>query len=246
MDLDTPSFRGAGEQRPPSSQARGWALAPPPALPNFAHVRKNIHKHAAGIFEPPGHHYSSKLSESAEWFPPLPSRAEYTELSRSYVDMVHENYPVLHWPTFQSEVDQVYTMRSFQGKNKVWVGTYFAVLACGCLGMATAVSHAYKGGTELYEIASQAMTPWPQAPSKEHARLLFLLSFFATENGTKSAGSMWLACAARIAQALLLNRLDLAESASEAEMQRRLWWAIYVQDRCVCHFRSRQLLISKG
>lgn len=127
--------------------------------------------------------------------------------------------------------------------SKEWVGMYFAVLSLGCLNIADGTPHARNGGTEFYDIASQAVTPWPQDPTIVHARLLFLLGLYATENNMKSAGSMWFACAARVALALSLNRSDPTHSASEAEVRKRLWWAIYVQDRYVCHFRG--LLITK-
>ena len=246
MDIDTSPSKCQGEQGPSSSNAQEWTLVPPPVLPNFGHVCKNIRMCAAGIFDPPKPHHSSSLSESTDWFPPLPPRTDFAHLSRSYVAAVHQIYPVLHWPMFESRADQVYRTESFEGTTKAWIGIYFAVLACGCLGTNTAMSQGYKGGTELYEIASQAMNPWPQNPGMEHARLLLLLSVFATENGMASAGSMWLACAARIAQTLSLNHPDPAESVYEAEMRSRLWWAIYVQDRCVVHFKMRQLLTRKG
>lgn len=248
MDLDPPAPRIQREQRPPSSTANKWATVPAPALPNFDHVRDNIRTQSAGIFQGPSPYYSSRLSGPADRFPNIPPRADFAHISRSYLDTVHEIYPILHWPTFQSEIDQVYTSRSFDGMSKEWVGMYFAMLACGSLNITATTPHGHNSGREFYDVASQAMTPWPQDPTTVHVRLLFLLGLYATESGMKSEGSMWHASSVRVAQMLSLNHSDPTQSPFEAEMRRRLWWAIYVQDRCVFLFyssrKTRRLLTS--
>ncbi|KAF2442855.1 hypothetical protein P171DRAFT_50994 [Karstenula rhodostoma CBS 690.94] len=228
MDVDPP-FRNQREQRPQSSATR--RRAPTPAMENFDHVRNNIYVHSAGIFQPPRSHQHGRPAESADRLPNIPPRADFAHISRRYLDTIHDAYPVLHWPTFQREVDQVYTARSFNGISREWVGMYFAVLACGCLSTESAGPHGYNGGMEFYEVATQMLDPWPQDGTMDQVRQLFLLGVFAMESNLKSAGSMWLACATRIAQTMSLDREDAAQSAFEVEMRRRLWWAIYIQDR---------------
>ncbi|KAK7182501.1 transcription factor [Paraphaeosphaeria sporulosa] len=228
MDVDPPS-RNHREQRPQSSATAG--RAPAPAMENFEHVRNNIYVHSAGIFQPPRPHLRYKPSESADALPSIPPRADFAHISRRYLDTIHDAYPVLHWPTFQREVDQVYTARSFNGISRDWIGMYFAVLACGCLNAEHDAPHGHNSGMNFYDIATQMLSPWPQDGSMDQVRQLFLLGLFATESNMKSAGSMWLACATRVAQSISLSREDTAHSAFEVEMRRRLWWAIYVQDR---------------
>lgn len=116
--------------------------------------------------------------------------------------------------------------------SREWIGMYFAVLACGCLNIAAA-PYGHNGGMEFYEMASQALVPWPQDATIVQIRLLFLLGLYATESNMKSAGSMWFASATRMAQILSLNREDATSTAFDSEMRRRLWWAIFVQDRYV-------------
>ncbi|KAL5382337.1 hypothetical protein PMIN03_010793 [Paraphaeosphaeria minitans] len=228
MDVDAPS-RNHREQRPQSSATR--RRAPAPAIENFEHVRNNIYVHSAGIFQPPTPHQRCEPSDSADILPDIPPRADFAHISRRYLDAIHDAYPVLHWPTFQREVDQVYTARSFSGTSREWVGMYFAVLACGCLNAEHNAPHGHNSGINFYDIATQMLNPWPQDETMNKVRHLFLLGLFATESNMKSAGSMWLACATRVAQTILLSREDTAQSAFEVEMRRRLWWAIYVQDR---------------
>jgi hypothetical protein len=234
MDVDSPTQR---DQRPQSSTA--GRRAPVSAMEDFDNVRNNIHTHSAGIFQPPRpyhHGIPSGPSESADGLPAIPPRVDFAHISRWYLDTIHEAYPVLHWPTFQREVDRVYTARSFDGVSREWIGMYFAVLACGCLNTEPASPHGHHGGIEFYEIATQALNPWPKDATINQVRHLFLLGLYATESNMKSAGSTWLACATRVAQTISLSREDPAQSAFEVEMQRRLWWAIYVQDRCVAVF----------
>ncbi|KAF1976324.1 hypothetical protein BU23DRAFT_456598 [Bimuria novae-zelandiae CBS 107.79] len=241
MELEPHFSRNPREQRPPLF-ASGRRIPAPP-MPEFDNVRDNIRTHSAGIFQTPKIHQGVGSTELADRFPDLPPRADFAHISRSYLDTTHEICPVLHWPTFQSEVDQVYTSRSFTGMSREWVSMYFAVLACGCLNIA-ATPYGHNGGMEFYDIASQAMTPWPQDPNIVHARLLFLLGLYATENNMKSAGSVWFACAARVAQTLSLNYSDPAQRSDEVEMRRRVWWAIYVQDRITSFVTNLPLIIN--
>lgn len=230
MDVDPPS-RLQREQRPQSSAS--GRRAPAPAMENFDHVRNNIDVHSAGIFQPPRYYQHGRPTDPADTLPNIPPRADFAHISRWYLDTIHDAYPVLHWPTFQHEVDQAYTARSFNGISREWVGMYFAVLACGCLNTESATPHGHNGGIEFYETAARMLNPWPQDATIEQVRHLFLLGLYATESNMKSAGPMWLACATRVAQTLSLGREDVAQPAFEVEMRRRLWWAIYVQDRCV-------------
>ncbi|KAF2677668.1 hypothetical protein K458DRAFT_319228 [Lentithecium fluviatile CBS 122367] len=217
-----------------------------PVLTNFDHVRRNIRAHSRGIFEPPTSD-QSRIPDSALEAIDLPPRADVAHISRSYLDSMHEAYPILHWPTFQGEVDGVYTSRGFQGISREWVGLFFAMLACGCLNLppTSGLPSGRNDGAGFYEIASQSMNPWPHEPTIVHARLLLLLSIYTTESNLKSAGSMWLACAIRAAQGLALNLENDALPFVEAEMRRRLWWAIYVRERITSLGSNTPMMVSE-
>ncbi|KAJ4288524.1 hypothetical protein N0V90_011761 [Kalmusia sp. IMI 367209] len=231
MEIDTGSTKSQREPPRNLAPAIGKRTAIP-TLENFDHVRANILTHSAGIFQPPRMHTSSKPADPAGGLPELPPRAEYQHVSRSYLDTVHEAYPILHWPTFNGEVDRVYMNQSFVGMSREWIGLYFAVLACGRLDLATGTRLGDHDGTRYYEIAAQAITPWARhSLTVVHVRLLFLLSWYATESNMGSVGSMWLASATRAAHMLALNHEDASQPPLEVELRRRLWWAIYVYDR---------------
>jgi hypothetical protein len=211
----------------------------PPVMSNFDHVRRNIRAHSQGIFDPPNSEQDfPKPAPAAEVGDP-PAQAAYARISRSYLETVHEAYPVLHWPTFESEVDHLYNSGSLQRASMEWVGLFYAVLACGCLNLpSTDTSSGSREDVTFYNIASQSLSPWPQKPTIVHARLLLLLSIYASESGLKSAGSMWLASAIRVAQELGLNMENDALPFMESELRRRLWWSIYVRERSVALYRS--------
>lgn len=210
-----------------------------PIMRNFDHVRDNIRTHSRGIFSTPHPHgnFSAAMGSS---LPELPPRADFARLSRSYLDSVHEWYPTLHWPTFQREVDEMYTARSFERMTRQWIGLFFAVLACGSLQVeanqhGVAVAHSSFARMPYFEIATQALMPWPQELTIEHAQAAVLLSIFAEEHNWRSIGSMWLGSAVRAAQELNVHCDGHCDGNSgsmvDSEIKRRLWWAIYTRDR---------------
>jgi hypothetical protein len=201
----------------------------PPSLKDFDHVRRNIQLHSNGIFDCPSKDRGiiDAANNVASRLEDLPPRADFAHLSRSYLDSIHESFPVLHWPIFQHEVDQAYTARTFQGMPRAWVGLFFAVMACGTL---QSSSKAQKHGISFYEASSEALALPSLNTTMEHVRGAFLLSVFATERGRKSAGSVWLASAVRMGQIIGLDH-DVDRPVFELEMRRRLWWSICTWDR---------------
>lgn len=204
-----------------------------PVMRNFEHVRDNIRAHSRGIFITSQQH-SGPNSPLISATPEVPPRAEFAILSRAYMDSIHEWYPVIHWPTFQSEMDEMYTVRSLAGKAKDWIGLFFAVLACGTLHARTdsqSATHTLPDGTAYFESAIQALMPWTQDPTIRYTQAAFLLSVYATERNRRPLGSMWLGTAARAAQELNMHSAINVGSVVEGETRRRVWWAIYTRDR---------------
>ncbi|KAF1995649.1 hypothetical protein P154DRAFT_342735 [Amniculicola lignicola CBS 123094] len=230
MDLDRGPMTNFHLESQPTSHTASQRIAPP-ILNNFNHVRKNIRSYSREIFQVP---YENRTEYSASTLPEIPPRANFAHLSRAYLDSIHEMYPVLHWPTFQREVDEVYTSRSFQDKAREWVGLFFAMLACGSLqtpGSATRSPNSRPAGMELYELSKQLVDPASQELNIVHAQGALLLSIFATESNLKSTGLAWAASAVRVAQILGLQCGNRSWPIIEGEVRRRLWWSIYAWDR---------------
>lgn len=214
----------------------------PTAMRDFDHVRRNIQTHSRGIFDTPHVRPSAPLDEGSG-LPDVPARAEFALLSRSYLDHVHTWYPALHWPTFLQQVDEVYTLRSFRGMPREWIGLFFAVLACGSLDTPTTPGSppaTSNKGLSYFDVATQALTPWPQDLTIAHAQVALLLSIYAAESNMKAVGSMWLSNAVRAAQELRINTETESWPIVEGEIRRRLWWSIYSRDRYVWALRNAE------
>ncbi|KAI4955235.1 hypothetical protein J4E91_001093 [Alternaria rosae] len=218
-----------------------------PALNNFDHVRSNIRTHAQGLFSTP--HHDPKGAGLTNWrSPEIPIRADFAYLARSYMETIHESYPAVHWPTFQREVDEVYTSKTFEGCTREWVGLFFAVLACGALqaepGHTNSPASALKGQT-MYETATAVLQSWPHDVSVTYAQAALLLSIYATECNLGPAGSMWLASAARMAQELQICPEVDVWPLVDGEIRRRLWWSIYVRDRIMSLETGKPMIINE-
>ncbi|CAI6336717.1 unnamed protein product [Periconia digitata] len=233
MDID--------QRRPNSTRSKTPGAShrprrvPAPAMNNFEAVRRNIQIHSKDIFEPPvREQQDSGTDHLPQHTLELPHRADFTNISQSYLSSIHEAYPILHWPTFMAEVDHVYRARDLQVMSREWIGLFFAVLGCGHLNLPanmSSLARASSNGRKFYEIAIQCTSPWSSEPNIIHAQTLFLMSLYAAESNMRSAGNMWLASGIRIAQCLGLGIEDDGQPFLRAEMQRRIWWAFYVRDR---------------
>ncbi|CAO2652652.1 Nn.00g009350.m01.CDS01 [Neocucurbitaria sp. VM-36] len=219
-----------------------------PVMNNFDHVRRNIRKHARGVFHPP-HESDNVRTGPVPELPEVPLRADFVHHSRSYLSSIHQWYPAIHWPTFQQEADEVYASRSFGSSSREWIGLFFAVLACGSLqapNSHNSASSATPRGQAFFDIATRALTPWSQDFTVTHAQAALLLSIYAVESNEKSLGSMWLASATRVAQELQISTEVDCWSVVDCEVRRRLWWAIYVQDRLISLELTRPVLIHEN
>jgi hypothetical protein len=212
----------------PEIQPRTHRIAAP-VMRNFEHVRDNIRAHTRGIFNM-SHVHSTVSRETSSAILEVPQRADFARLSRSYLDSIHEWYPILHWPTFQHQVDEVYAARSFEGAAREWVGLFFAVMACGSL-HTNATIPSSPDGTSYFESATQALMPWPQELTIDCAQAALLLSIYAAEQNWRSVGSMWLGSAVRAAQEMDVSCDVSVGSVIDGEVRRRLWWALYTRDR---------------
>ncbi|XTI93826.1 hypothetical protein V2W45_1251944 [Cenococcum geophilum] len=219
----------------------------PPTMNNFDHVRKNIRIYGRGIFKspPPYRQLASQPSYSSTP-PPLPPRQVTDRLISQFYDSTHRSYPLIHWPTFQHEVEKVYLAGSFHAMPQVWVASFFAVLACGTLQTLDSLPHSPKAeveGMSYLDTSARALNNWTDEMVIDHARASLLISIFATEVNLKSAGLVWLGSAVRIAQDIGLHCETGPWPVVEGEIRRRVWWAIYAWDRLLSLELGRPLSI---
>ncbi|OCK76458.1 hypothetical protein K432DRAFT_306326 [Lepidopterella palustris CBS 459.81] len=219
----------------------------PPAMLNFDHVRKNIRIYGRGIFKAPPPYRQTTHQQSFTSPPPnMPPRDAVDHLIRQYLDSIHRSYPIIHWPSFQHEVDKAYAPGGCNGMPQSWVALFFAVLACGTLATMDALSNSLRPeaeGASYMDTSARILSPWTEELSIEHAKASLLISIFLTEMNMKSAGWVWLGSAVCIAQDLGLNHETGPWPVVEGELRRRVWWAIYAWDRILSLDVGRPLLI---
>ncbi|KAF2143288.1 uncharacterized protein K452DRAFT_224991 [Aplosporella prunicola CBS 121167] len=217
----------------------------PPQMGNFDHVRKNIRIYGRGIFKapppyrqiaPPPLYPSSNVA--------LPPRQLADKLLAQYHKSVHFYAPLVHWPTFQTEVDKVYTAGTLQGVPQIWVSLFHAILANGTLQTAEGdAGRPEKEGSTYVDIAARSINIWSDDLTVDHARTTLLISTYIFEVSLTSAAWVWLGSAVRIAQDLGLHCESGPWPVIEGEMRRRVWWAIYSWDRLMSLEVGRPCLI---
>ncbi|KAK8177592.1 fungal-specific transcription factor domain-containing protein [Phyllosticta citrichinensis] len=223
----------------------------PPQITNFHHVRKNIRIYGRGIFKaPPPVRPAmppSLYPSSGALLPP--KQTTDTILARYYASF-HFYGPLLHWPTFEAQVENVYKAGTFEGVPQIWVSLFFAVLACGtlqCLDAGPDQPRAEVEGKQFIDLAALAINTWSDDTSTDHACTTLLISHYLSEMNLRSAGWIWLGSALRICQDLGLHKEGGDEgemfSPLEMEIRRRIWWTIYTWDRCCALEASKPLLV---
>lgn len=216
----------------------------PPPPQELSNVRANIRNFGRGIFKPPAPY--RQIGSQAHFNPPrpdLPPKHMVDHLMSSYYASVHMIIPILHWPTFEQEYEDVYKAGTLRGVPPVWSSLFFAVLAVGVLfSPEPSVRHPNRG-KEFIETSRMLIDLWNDEFVIDHARTALLMSIFLTEMNLKSAAWTWLASAVRISQDIGLHCETGPWPAVEGEMRCRVWWGIYLWDRQMSLELGRPLLI---
>lgn len=216
----------------PESSARERQQAPP-QMEGFDETRRNLRNFGRGLFKPPAPY---RHVEPQPLFPnakeALPPKATVDRLLSHYHGLVHVNAPMLHWPTFVQEVENVYRAGSFQNASHIWVALFYAVLACGThMDPQPHGSMQEKEGQAYLDMCIRNINTWSDEFSMDSARASVLISVYFSQANMRSAAWMWLGAAVRIAQDLGLHTDRGPFPPLEAEMRRRVWWSIYNWDR---------------
>jgi ribosomal protein L37AE/L43A len=209
-----------------------------------ARERANFRNFSKGLFKPPmpyRHPPASILFEPP--LPQLPPKTATTALLHSYYGAVHVMMPLLHWPSLQHAVEELYQPGGAQRASKSWLSMFFAVLAVGSLFCTDPHPDRTYRAAEFLEASRGLTDPWNNDFDLDAVRAAFLTSLCLYELNLKSAAWVWLGSVVRIAQDLSLHLETGTRSRLDADMRRRVWWAIYIVDRVTALELGRPALI---
>ncbi|CAJ2511950.1 Uu.00g075750.m01.CDS01 [Anthostomella pinea] len=226
----------------PSSEPRKRKRTP--AVHDHSRARAAFRSISKGILKPPAPH--RQLIEAApldQPLPQLPPKATAEKLLHAYYGAVHVMMPILHWPTLQHEVDRLYQSSDLRQVPTSWLSMFLAVLAMGSLFSDDPCPDRTLQASEFLEASRSLTDPWNNDFVLDDIRVLFLVSMALNELNLKSAAWTWLGKAVRSAQDLDLHLEVGLRSRVEADMRRRVWWAIYVLDRTLSLDLGRPFMI---
>lgn len=197
---------------------------------------------SGGLWKAPiPYRQSAIMGQFSPPLPELPSRSMTEQLLQAYRTFFHPMMPILHFPTFEKAVDDIYRdcRHTYQPS---FFSMFFAVLAvgsifgAGCHGSIAPGSYEPQSirigkAAELIEVSRQCIDPWNNEPDLDTVRCFLLAAVFLVEVNLKTAASAWLGSAVRVGQEMGLHR-DLGPLPMvESEMRRRVWWSIYILDQ---------------
>ncbi|CAH0001955.1 unnamed protein product [Clonostachys byssicola] len=226
---------------PPGSEPRRRERSTP--MPDLARARANIHSLSKGVFKAPTPYRLAILSTFEPPRPDLPPRQSAELLLAAYYRSAHTMFPILHWPSFQNEVDDIYNGQISKVPPSS-LSLFFSVLATGSLfNEEPPTGQSFYRPAELLETAKSLLDPWNNDFDFDTCRSLVLITLCLNEMNLKSAAWNLLGNAVRVAQDLGLYFDAGPWPIIEGEMRRRTWWAIYVLDRTLASELGRPKLI---
>lgn len=204
---------------------------------NLLQVRQNLKENGHGLVQFPSQNLSlAQPIRPVTELPDLPPKYLTERLMAAYSNYCHRHFPILHWPTFQRECEQVYRSSSPTALGRAWFGVFIRVLACGTLHVLDA--DLAREGRSYFAKSHATTEPWRNEFCVQDVQMAFLTSVFLFENNLKAAGWLWHGQAARIAQQIGLHTEHGQWSPIEEESRRRLWYSVYCLDRSVVLLNS--------
>ncbi|KAI5860433.1 fungal-specific transcription factor domain-containing protein [Durotheca rogersii] len=248
MDVDAEGSETLSPQLPPDLNSeprrrrRATALLQDPAR-----ARAAYRSFSKGLAKPPAPYRQAPATATIAFDhprPPLPPKATTDRLLHTYYGAVHIMMPILHWPTLQHQVEELYQNTNIQRVPISWHSMFFAVLAMGSLFSNDPHPDRTLRASEFLEASRSLTDPWNNDFDLDSVRGAFLTALALNELNLKSAAWTWLGKAARAAQDFDLH-LEVAglRSRVEADMRRRVWWAIYIFDRMLALELGRPFVI---
>lgn len=193
---------------------------------DLTRIGSNMEGHGRGILKPP-YPKRRKSSPMAPFssLPALPPKDTADALIHQYHRTFHTTLPMIHWPSFCDQYNDVYRTRSLERVPRIWVSLLYSVFACGSL------HSAWHEGRKYLEISGSLFDLWTEDLTLDHARVALLTCIYLVEMNLKSAGWNWIGFAVRISFDIGLHCEAGTWSAIEEEVRRRVWWCIYTCDR---------------
>ncbi|KAI1330778.1 fungal-specific transcription factor domain-containing protein [Xylariaceae sp. FL0255] len=212
------------------------------AIHDHSRVRAAFRNVSKGLFVVPAAYRPWPDTSSLDQVrPPLPQKPITDRLLRSYYAAVHFMIPIVHWPTFQSEVEVLYQSNPTRQNHASWMSMFFALLAVGSL-FGSEPDRLTQTG-EFLEHSRNLADPWANEFALDDVRAMYLTAVALNEMNMKSAAWIWLGKAVRGAQDLDLHLETGMHPRVGADMRRRVWWAIYVLDRTLSFDLGRPFAI---
>lgn len=229
MDLD---IDGAGQ---PQLKLPDAGYRPPrrpqaPVMQDLAEARANLRKYGKGILRvPPPYRQPGPKSLITADPPRLPPKELANRLLGQYYACIHSVLPVIHWPTFVAQFEEVYQAGTLLGVPREWAAVLFGVFACGRLH--TLEPNREQEGKEFVTVSCGVIDVWQDNFTLDQARAALLVSIFLYEVNSQSASWVWIGSAIRVAQEIGLHLESGPWPPLEGEMRKRLWWGMYTWDR---------------
>ena len=197
---------------------------------DYVRVRSNMRNYGRGIMKIyNSHREKGSKDRHLHELPGLPPKSKAERLLQNYYEHLHNFLPIIHWPIFYDQFLQTYQRGDLQGHPNAWIALFFNLLACGSL-FSLEKTH-LTDAEEYFKIATRMVDLGQDDFSLDHVRSALLSSIVLFELNLKSASSIWLGSATRIAQDIALHTRSSNGSPLDEEMKRRVWYCIYVWDR---------------
>lgn len=243
MDVEMDTGEEIPLQLPPVGAEPRRVVERFPPMPDLARARASMRSLSKGVYKLPAQYRQPVLAAFDPPRPELPPRQATDQLLHAYYRSAHTMLPILHWPTFQTSVDDLYNGHMARAPLS-FVSLFFVVLATGSLFNAeTPTSNSFYRPAELLDTAKKMVDPWNNDFDLDSARTMVLMTLCLSEMNLKSAAWSSLGNAVRIGQDLDLYTESGPWPVIEGEMRRRTWWAIYILDRALASEAGRPHLI---
>ncbi|CAK96210.1 uncharacterized protein An01g13410 [Aspergillus niger] len=242
MDLD---IDGAGQ---PQLKLPDAGYRPPrrpqaPVMQDLTEARANLRKYGKGILRvPPPYRQPGPKSLITADPPRLPPKELANRLLGQYYACIHSVLPVIHWPTFVAQFEEVYQAGTLLGVPREWAAVLFGVFACGRLH--TLEANREEEGKEFVTVSCGVIDVWQDNFTLDQARAALLVSIFLYEVNSQSASWVWIGSAIRVAQEIGLHLESGPWPPLEGEMRKRLWWGMYTWDRLLALEMGKPVLIN--
>ncbi|PYH45821.1 transcription factor domain-containing protein [Aspergillus saccharolyticus JOP 1030-1] len=242
MDLDIDAT-GQPQLKLPDIGYRPPRRPKAPLMQDLTEARVNLRRYGRGILKvPPPYRQRGPKSLLTTDPPQLPPKEVANRLLGQYYSCIHSILPVIHWPTFVAEYEEVYQAGSLLGVSREWAAVLFGVFACGSLH--TLERNREQEGKEFVKICCGVIDVWQDNFTLDQARAALLASIFLYEANSRSASWVWIGSAVRVAQEIGLHLESGPWSPLEGEMRKRVWWGMYTWDRLLALEMGKPVLIN--